>query len=138
MDGACWQWCSLKNDLTKPCLWGTSEEFIHKSLLLALLTFTRKNSSSLLLWQYMSDYLHSVGWQRRLEVSIFNMKNFRLLSLISTEYPPVFCLLLFCGVWSWCLYFTLYRKPAFRLLSCRTGTITQLYGEKDRILETNC
>ena len=43
-----------------------------------------------------------------------------------------------CGVRSWCLYFTLYRKADFRLLPCRTGTITQLYGEEDRILETNC
>ena len=117
--------------------WGTPKEFICKSFLLGLLIFTRKNSFHLLLWQYMSDYLHPVGWQRRLEVSIFTMQKFHLLSLISTEDPSVFCFLLFCGVWAWCLYFMLYRKSAFRLLPCKTGPITQLYGEKDRLLETN-
>lgn len=33
MDGACWQWYSLKDDLTKPCLWGTSKGSVSLSFL---------------------------------------------------------------------------------------------------------
>ena len=138
MDGACWQWCSLKNDLTKPCLGEPPKNLSVSLSFLDFLYSLRKILFHLLLWQYMSYYLHPVGWERRLEVSIFTMQKFHLLSLISTEYPCVFCFLLFCGVWAWCLYFMLYTKSAFRLLPCKTGTITQIYGEKDRLLETNC
>lgn len=137
MDGARWQWCSLKNDLTKPCLWGTPKEFIYKSFLLGLLTFTRK-----ILPVSCSDnicLITCILWADRED-----WKSQYLTCKIFIYYPwfqqsthlssAFYC----CGVRSWCLYFTLYRNSAFRLLPCRTGTITQLYGEEDRILETNC
>lgn len=89
------------------------------------------------------DFLHSLqkilpnscldnmsGWQR-LEVSTFNMQKFHLFSLISA-----FCLLLFCDFLSPGTLILPFSENT--PLPHKKGTVAQLYGVEDGILETNC